>query len=186
MEKTNMAKKKKTYAERLENYNKRMKNFKTKFTREELDRFGKGKNIRLIPQLLRLWLVLNINRFIEIDEMMNSYAQFENEKNKTSWTPLLQVIKRELCHDKKRAKEDIERTISDLSAGRFHFYHLTPMEQLYTYGVDGYDPANLYTEDIGSVKWNTYQLISVLRQLKSWLKTAPDYKYPAEVYMELD
>jgi hypothetical protein len=45
MEKTNMAKKKKTYAERLENYNKRLKNFKSKFTREELDRFGKGTGL---------------------------------------------------------------------------------------------------------------------------------------------
>ena len=72
MEKTIMARKKKTYAERLENYNKRMKNFKTNFTREELDRFGKGKNIRLIPQLLRLWLVLNINRFIELDDAFST------------------------------------------------------------------------------------------------------------------
>ena len=75
--------KKKTYAERLEIYNKRMSHFKSKFTPEELDKFGTGTNMRLIPQLLRLWLVLNLNRFIEVDEMMDSYAHFENEKNKT-------------------------------------------------------------------------------------------------------
>lgn len=178
-------KQKKTYAERLELYNKRMKNFKTKFTPEELDSFANAKSLRLIPQLLRLWLVLNMNRFIEIDEMMDTYAQFENTKNLTTWCPLLQIIKRELCHNKVEAKKEIERNISDLSAGKFHFFHLTPMEQLYTYGLDGYDPARTFTEDIGTVKWNTYQLISVLRQLLYWLKKAPDYKYPSEVAMEL-
>lgn len=35
--------KKKTYAERLDNFNRRMKHFKTKFTRKELDRFRKRK-----------------------------------------------------------------------------------------------------------------------------------------------
>ena len=178
-------KQKKTYAERLELYNKRMSHFKTKFTPEELDRFGTGKSMRLIPQLLRLWLVLNMNRFIEVDEMMDTYAHFESEKNKTSWTPLLQNIKRELCHNKKESKKEIDRTISDLAAGKFHFFHLTPMEQLYTYGVDGYDPARTFTEDIGTVKWNAYQLITVLRQLASWLKKAPDYKYPSQKNYEL-
>ena len=168
---------KKTYAERLEIYNKRMSRFKTRFTPAELDKFGRGKNLRLIPQLLRLWLVLNFNRFIEIDEMMETYAYFENEKNKTTWCPMLQIIKRELCHDKVEAKKEIERNISDLSAGKFHFFHLTPMEQLYTYGLDGYDPARTFTEDIGTVKWNTYQLISVLRQLLYWLKTEKSIDY---------
>ena len=128
--------KKKTYAERLAVYNKTMSHFKSKFTPEELDKFGKGSNMRLIPQLLRLWLVLNLNRFIEVDEMMDTYAHFENEKNKTTWSPLLQIIKREICSNKKEAKKEIERNISDLAAGKFHFYHLTPLEQLYTYGVD--------------------------------------------------
>lgn len=177
---------KKTYAERLEIYNKRMSRFKTRFTPAELDKFGRGKNLRLIPQLLRLWLVLNFNRFIEIDEMMETYAYFENEKNKTTWCPMLQIIKRELCHDKVEAKKEIERTISDLANGTFHFYHLTPTEQLYTYGVDGYDPARTFTEDIGILKYNQYQLISVLRQLLSWLKKAPDYKYPAEKFVAME
>ena len=176
---------KKTYAERYELYNKRMQNFKSKFTPEELDEFAKCEKHRPIHQLLRLWLVLNTNRYIEIDEMMTSWAHLENEKNQTSWSPKLQMIKRELCHDKSKAKKEIEKTISDLSSGKFHFYHLTPMEQLYTYGIDGFDPLRMFTEDIGSVKWNKYQLISVLRQLLSWLKTAPDYKYPAEHAVEL-
>jgi hypothetical protein len=68
--------------------------------------------------------------------MMDTYAHFENEKNKTTWSPLLQIIKREICSNKKEAKKEIERNISDLAAGKFHFYHLTPLEQLYTYGVD--------------------------------------------------
>ena len=51
-------KQKKTYAERLELYNKRMSHFKTKFTPEQLDEFGRGDNLRLIPQLLRLWLAV--------------------------------------------------------------------------------------------------------------------------------
>ena len=45
-------KQKKTYAERLELYNKRMAHFKTKFSPEELDKFGRGENLRPIPQLL--------------------------------------------------------------------------------------------------------------------------------------
>ena len=36
-----------------------------------------------------------------------------------------------------------------------------------------------------TIKWNAYQLITVLRQLLSWLKKAPDYKYPAEKAVEL-
>ena len=73
-------KQKKTYAERLELYNKRMSHFKTKFTPEQLDEFGRGENLRLIPQLLRLWLVLNMNRFIEIDEMMDNTVMPAIEK----------------------------------------------------------------------------------------------------------
>ena len=84
-------KQKKTYAERLELYNKRMSHFKTKFTRKQLDEFGRCENIRHIPQLLRIWLVLNMNRFIEIDEMMETYAHFENDKNKTTWHPIFTI-----------------------------------------------------------------------------------------------
>lgn len=51
--------------------------------------------------------------------------------------------------------------------------------------LTGYDPARIFTEDIGTVKWNSYQLITVLRQLLSWLKKAPDYKYPALKNYEL-
>ena len=77
-----------------------------------------------------------IGRYIEVEGQFRSYNSFENEKNKTTWSPLLQIIKREICSNKKEAKKEIERNISDLAAGKFHFYHLTPLEQLYTYGVD--------------------------------------------------
>ena len=46
-----------------------------------------------------------------MDEMMENYAQFENEKNKTSWCPLLQKLKREICNNKQRAFQEIDDTI---------------------------------------------------------------------------
>lgn len=173
---------KKTYAEQLKLYNSRMANFKTKFTREELYNYGTAQGIRLIPQLLRLWLILNLNKFVDIDEMLDNYAQFENEKNKNSWCPLLQNIKRELCNDKQKANKEIEDTITQLSKGRFHFYHLSAIEQLYVYGPDGIDPMRMFTEDIGIIKWNAYTLISALRTLQYWLKKAPKYEYSAELF----
>lgn len=115
---------------------------------------------------------------------MDAYTPLEAEKNKTAWCPLLQKIKREICHDKKKAEIEIRETIKDLADGRFHFLHLTPIEQLYTYGMDGYDVTRQFTEDIGILRYNNLQLISVLRSLLSWLKTAPDYQYPFEREIE--
>lgn len=138
--------------------------------------------IRTIPQILRLWLILNLNKFVDMDEMMENYAQFENEKNKTSWCPLLQKLKREICNNKQRAFQEIDDTIAQLANGTFHFYHLTAMEQLYVFGPDGIDPMRMFTEDIGIIKWNAYTLISALRSLQHWLKKAPKYEYPAEYF----
>lgn len=141
--------------------------------------------LRIIPQIMRLWLLLNVNKFVDMDEMMESYAHFENEKNKTSWTPLLQKMKREICHDKKKAFRDIEEIINLLAKGRFHFYHLTAMEQLYVFGPEGIDPMRLYTEDIGTIKWSSYSMIAALRSLQAWLKKAPTYEYPAEKFVRI-
>ena len=85
--------------------------------------------LRTIPQLLRLWLILNLNKFADMDDMLENYANFENEKNKTSWSPLLQKLKREICNNKQRAFQEIDETIAQLAKGTFHFYHLTAMEQ---------------------------------------------------------
>lgn len=177
---------KKTYAEKLDIYNRRMAKFHTKFTKEELDEFGRAQGLRTIPQIMRLWLLLNVNKFVDMDEMLESYAHFDNEKNKTSWSPLLQKMKREICHDKKKANLEIEQIISELAANKFHFYHLTTLEQLYVYGVDGYDPMRLFTEDIGTVKWSNYEMIAALRNLQHWLKKAPTYEYPIEKFLKLE
>lgn len=177
---------KKTYAEKLEIYNRRMAKFHTKFTQEELYEFGKAQGLRTIPQIMRLWLLLNVNKFVDMDEMMGTYAYFENEKNKTSWSPLLQKMKREICHDKKKATKEIEEIINQLAAGTFHFYHLTTLEQLYVFGVDGYDPMRMFTEDIGTIKWSTYEMISALRSLQNWLKKAPTYEYPSEKFLRME
>lgn len=138
--------------------------------------------LRTIPQLLRLWLILNLNKFADMDDMLENYANFENEKNKTSWSPLLQKLKREICNNKQRAFQEIDETISQLAKGTFHFYHLTAMEQLYVFGPDGIDPMRMFTEDIGTIKWNAYTLISALRSLQHWLKKAPKYEYTAEYF----
>jgi hypothetical protein len=176
---------KKTYEEKLKIYNKRIAKFHTNFTREELYEFGTAEGLRTIPQIMRLWLILNVNKFVDMDEMMENYAHFENEKNKTSWSPILQKMKREICHDKKKANKEIEEIINQIAAGRFHFYHLTAMEQLYVFGVDGIDPMRMFTEDIGTVKWSPYTMISALRSLQSWLKKAPKYEYPSEYFMRI-
>ena len=171
---------------KMEIYNKRMRNFRTKFTKEELYDFATNEGIRTIPQIMRLWLLLNMNKFVDMDEMMETYTHFDNEKNKTSWSPLLQKLKREICHDKKRAYKDIDEIIEQLAAGKFHFYHLTPLEQLYVFGEDGYDPTRYYTEDIGILQWSNYQMINALHELKQWLKKAPDYEYPVEHFIKLE
>lgn len=177
---------KKSFEEKLEIYNRRMAKFKTNFTKEQLDKFGRNEGIRTIPQIMRHWILLNANKFVDMDEMMETYASFESEKNKTSWTPLLQKLKREICHNKKKALKDIHDTISDLCSGKFHFYHLTAVEQLYVYGVDGYDPMRLFTEDIGTNKWSTYEMIAALRQLIDWIKKAPNYEYPIDKFLKLE
>lgn len=176
---------KKTYAEKLKNYNRRMAKFQSNFTREELFEYGTAQGIRTIPQIMRLWLILNVNKFVDMDEMMENYAHFENEKNKTSWSPLLQKLKREICNNKKKANKEIEDTINQIAAGKFHFYHLSALEQLYVYGVNGIDPMRLFTEDIGTIKWSPYTMITALRSLQSWLKKAPKYEYPSEYFMRI-
>ena len=177
---------KKTYAEKLDIYNRRMAKFHSKFTKEQLMSFGNAQGLRPIPQIMRLWLILNVNKFIDMDEMIETYAQFENEKNKTSWSPMLQKMKREICHNKKKALKEIEEIIHQLASGKFHFYHLTSLEQLYVYGVDGYDPMRMFTEDIGTIKWGSYEMIGALRQLQHWIKNAPDYEYPVETFIRLE
>lgn len=134
---------------------------------------------------MRLWLLLNVNKFVDMDEMMENYAHFEDDKNKTSWNPLLQKMKREICNNKKKAFADIERIINLLAKGRFHFFHLTALEQLYVFGPDGIDPMRLYTEDIGTIKWSSYSMIGALRSLQHWLKKAPVYEYPSEHFMNI-
>lgn len=176
---------KKTYAEKLKIYNRRMAKFHPNFTREELFEFGTAQGIRTIPQIMRLWLILNVNKFVDMDEMMENYAHFENEKNKTSWSPLLQKLKREICNDKKKANKEIEDTINLIAAGKFHFYHLNALEQLYVFGVNGIDPMRLFTEDIGTIKWSPYTMITALRSLQNWLKKAPKYEYPSEYFMRI-
>lgn len=121
-----------------------------------------------------------------MDEMMETYAHFDSEKNKTSWSPLLQKLKREICHDKDRFLKEIDETIELLVNNRFHFYHLTPMEQLYVFGMDGFDPIRKFAEDIGVLGWSNYQMINCLHQLKNWLKKAPKYEYPVEYYTRIE
>lgn len=162
-----------------------MAKFHPNFTREELFEFGTAQGIRTIPQIMRLWLILNVNKFVDMDEMMENYAHFENEKNKTSWSPLLQKLKREICNDKKKANKEIEDTINLIAAGKFHFYHLNALEQLYVFGVNGIDPMRLFTEDIGTIKWSPYTMITALRSLQNWLKKAPKYEYPSEYFMRI-
>ena len=173
-------------ADKIRIYNKRMEKFKSNFTKEELFSFGENKGLRVIPQIMRLWLILNFNKFVDMDEMMESYAHFENEKNKNSWCPLLQKMKREICANKKKAFADINEIINLLAKGKFHFFHLTPLEQLYVYGPDGINPMRMFTEDIGNIRWSTYNMIAALRTLQSWLKKAPDYVYPADAFMKIE
>ena len=47
-------KQKKTYAERLELYNKRMSHFKTKFTPEELNRFGNRTEPKINSTVIKI------------------------------------------------------------------------------------------------------------------------------------
>ena len=44
----------------------------------------------------------------------------------------------------------------------------------------------MFTEDIGNIRWSTYNMIAALRTLQSWLKKAPDYVYPADAFMKIE
>lgn len=169
---------KKSYAERLELYNRRMAHFKSPFSKDELKRIGEGTSCRPIYQVLRIWLLLNFNRLVDMTDMLERYADVDNGKN--SWLPLLNHMKRMLLHDRKECLKEIEELIDETSRGRFHFQHLSATEQLWIYGMDGYDITRSFNEEIGNITYDKFQIISALIEMKKWLQKQQDYRYPAE------
>lgn len=179
--------KKRTF-EQIERINSRIAKFRSKLTKRELYNVGMSKEMRPIPQILRFWLILNTNKFVEIDEMMDRYVNTSstNDKYNTNWSPLLQNIKRHILHDRARAIKDIDDYIEQLYRGTFHFECLSPIEQMWLFGIDGYDTLRIFTEELGSIKWSSFQLIPALRTLRNWVKNQPDYLYPAEQFIKAE
>lgn len=167
-----------SYEQRLERYNRRMANFRSAYSKEELRRIGEGRSFRPIYQILKMWLQLSYSRYVDISEMMERYADVDNGKN--SWIPLLNMVKRMVLHDRKESIREIEELIEETSRGRFHFQHLSALEQLWIYGMDGYDITRVYNEEIGNITYTKLQIIGALIELKKWVKNAEDYRYPAE------
>lgn len=122
--------------------------------------------MRLIPQVLRYYLVLNTIRTMPVDSMLDNCGNLAH----------LTHIKRMILHDRARALQSIDHYIDELAANRFHFKYKSKKEQ----GKD-YDPTAIWEEDIAGVNYTNWELIKVLRELRIWVKGQKDYKYPAEI-----
>ena len=121
--------------------------------------------MRLIPQILRHWLVFNTIRSVDIENMMDNCDSY----------PMLQHCKRMLLHDIPKSRKLIDSTIEDIANGQFHFLYRSRKEQ-----GKHYDPTILWEEDIADAHYTTWQLMGALRELRGWLGKQKPYKYPAE------
>ena len=123
--------------------------------------------MRMIPQVLRYYLVLNTIRHMEIGQMMDhcdgTYAQLAH-------------LKKIMLHDKRKTIENINHYINELADNRFHFLYKNRREQ----GIE-FDPCRTFEEDIAGAKYTNWELIKVLRELKAWVEYSPEYRYPAEI-----
>ena len=122
--------------------------------------------MRIVPQILRHWLVLNTIRSVDIDSLMYSCETF----------PTLLHCKRMLLHDIPRGRKLIDSTIEEVANGKFHFLYRSRKEQ----GKD-YDPTILWEEYVANVEYTSWQLMRALRELRTWLDKQKEYKYPAEM-----
>lgn len=122
--------------------------------------------MRLIPQILRHYVVMNAYRASTISGMLDNCGNM----------PTLLNLKRRMLHNKKLALKCVDWTIGELSDGTFHFKWLSRKEQ-----GDEYDPARVFEEDIADTVYTNWELIGVCRELKAWIEKQPAYKYPAEL-----
>lgn len=122
--------------------------------------------MRIVPQILRHYLVMNTIRTMEIGSLLDHCDNY----------PTLLHCKRMLCHDKASGLRQIDYYLDELANKRFHFLYLSRKEQ----GID-YDPTRIFEEDIAGVKYTNWELIKALRELRLWLKDQPAYRYPAEI-----
>lgn len=122
--------------------------------------------MRLIPQVLRRYLVASTYRSITIETMLDSCDSF---------APLLH-LKRMMLHDKKKTIMCVDRVIDEIASGQFHFRYLSKEEQ----GKD-YDPARLFEEDLAGARYTPWELIKVCKELKAWVQKQPAYRYPCEI-----
>lgn len=122
--------------------------------------------MRLIPQVLRHYLVMNSVHTMSIDSLMDYCSNM----------PLLVHCKRMLLHDKAMAYAEIERYCQQLYDKKFHFLYKSKKEM----GKD-WDPTQVWEEDIAGMRYDNWELIAVLRELKLWIEKQPEYRYPAEI-----
>jgi len=126
--------------------------------------------MRLIPQILRYYLVFNSVRSLSVDVMLDHCDSF----------PHLLHVKQTLLHDIPKAYKLIDDTLDELGNGTFHFKYRSRKEQ----GKD-YDPMILWEEDIAEATYTNWQLMEVCRNIRTWLSHQRPYKYPAEIYESL-
>lgn len=122
--------------------------------------------MRIIPQVLRQYLVANTYRSVTIESLLD---------NCNSFTTLLH-LKRLMLHDKKKTLMSIDATIDEIANDQFHFLYLTKKEQ----GKE-YDPARLFEEDLAGATYTKWELLKVCRDLKAWVQEQPAYRYPSEI-----
>lgn len=126
--------------------------------------------MRIIPQILRHYLVFNTVRTVDLPTLLDHCDSY----------PQLLHAKRELLHDIPRGNVLIEDLIEQISLKRFHFLYKSKKEQ----GKE-YDPLAVWEEDLAGATFTSWQLINVLRELKTWLNKQKPYRYPAEEYERL-
>lgn len=122
--------------------------------------------MRIIPQVLRHYIVTNLCRTISIDSMLDN----------CNLQPTLLHLKRMMLHDKQQTAKCIDSIIGEIASGKFRFRYMTKMEQGYDY-----DPTRVFEEDLAGAKYTRWELMAVCRELKEWLHKQPAYRYPSEI-----
>lgn len=126
--------------------------------------------MRIVPQILRHWLVMNTIRSTSMENMMDHCDGY----------PQLLHCKRMLLHDLEFGKRLVEDTIDEVAEGRFSFRYRSRKEL-----GRNWNPMLLWEEDCAETRWTQWDLIRALRELRGWMDHQQEYRYPSEIYPDI-
>lgn len=133
----------------------------------------------MIPQLLRQWIVMQNNRHCSMSEMMD-WVPVETDGIRSGFSNVQLVhLKRQILHDRKKARECCVSLIDQICDKKFKFLYEPPRKK-------GVDITATWEEDLANTRINWLEIVAALRDLMGWIEKQKEYKYPAERYYEND